>query len=357
MSDRTLVMTLLARNEADIIDAQLAFHLSAGVDFIVATDNRRTTARTRSSSARSARVVSTSFASRRRHAPGGVGHAHGAPRGDRAGCRLGHQLRRGRVLVAAWRHAEGGLRDDSGAVRRRAGMLAALPASTRGRAVLRGADDRPSLQAGVLGRQADDLPRTSEGRASRRRGRRDRGRESQRRAGTGLEPFRAWHPIEVLHFSLRSASTAEEQESWRIGSSRPTTIPRSTECAYAARAAERARCASTPRRSSTTRRRARTRGRQARGRHEAARRAPGVARPRRGASTSHPRRLQPACRSRLPTSASRQRSRRKPRLSSRSTAMVRAEAPCRCARGRLESLETTDVREGRRSREGSQRPT
>ena len=34
-----LVMTLLARNEADIVDAQLAFHLNAGIDFVVATDN------------------------------------------------------------------------------------------------------------------------------------------------------------------------------------------------------------------------------------------------------------------------------------------------------------------------------
>ena len=32
-------MTLLARNEADIIDAHVAFHLNAGVDLILAIDN------------------------------------------------------------------------------------------------------------------------------------------------------------------------------------------------------------------------------------------------------------------------------------------------------------------------------
>ena len=35
-----LVQTLVVRDEADIIDAHLAYHLNAGVDFIIATDHR-----------------------------------------------------------------------------------------------------------------------------------------------------------------------------------------------------------------------------------------------------------------------------------------------------------------------------
>lgn len=37
-----LVMTLLVKNEADILDAQLAFHLNAGVDHVIATDHGST---------------------------------------------------------------------------------------------------------------------------------------------------------------------------------------------------------------------------------------------------------------------------------------------------------------------------
>src|SRR5437867_2979105 len=35
-----IVMTLMARDEADIVDEHLRYHLDAGVDFVVATDHR-----------------------------------------------------------------------------------------------------------------------------------------------------------------------------------------------------------------------------------------------------------------------------------------------------------------------------
>lgn len=37
-----LVQTLLVRDEADVVDAQIAYHLGAGVDFVIATDHEST---------------------------------------------------------------------------------------------------------------------------------------------------------------------------------------------------------------------------------------------------------------------------------------------------------------------------
>ena len=95
-------MTLLARDEIDIVDSWLAFHLNAGADFVVATDNRSEDGTTEvlERYARDGPRPPDPRAGRG-PPPGRVGDANGAPRGDRVRRRLGDQLRRGRVLVAA----------------------------------------------------------------------------------------------------------------------------------------------------------------------------------------------------------------------------------------------------------------
>ena len=38
----TVVMLLVVRDDADVVDAQIAFHLSLGIDFVYATDHEST---------------------------------------------------------------------------------------------------------------------------------------------------------------------------------------------------------------------------------------------------------------------------------------------------------------------------
>ena len=168
----------------------------------------RTTGRPRSSSATSGPDVSTSSASRRRHAARTVGDAHGSARGDRARRGLGDQLGRRRVLVAARRDAEGRPR---AAFRDRYGVV-------RGcwRHFLPRPDDDP-----FFAEPDDRSPRGPRSPATSRRSstltRRLRigpippSRSSAGNhyaSGTWLDPLRGWYPIEVLHFSIAVRSSS-----------------------------------------------------------------------------------------------------------------------------------------------------
>ena len=97
-----VVLTLLVRDEADIVDACIRYHLERGVDLVIATDHRSvdgTTDILRELRAR--RDAAPLPRGRRDPRAGGVGDADGPCGCNRARSGLGRQLRRGRVLVAA----------------------------------------------------------------------------------------------------------------------------------------------------------------------------------------------------------------------------------------------------------------
>ena len=101
-----LVQTLVVRDEADIVDAQIAYHLNAGVDFVLATDHDRIDGTTEILESYERDGQSAEDPGRRASAGGATGARNGAARGDGARRRLGDQHRCGRVLGAAQRYVE-----------------------------------------------------------------------------------------------------------------------------------------------------------------------------------------------------------------------------------------------------------
>ena len=101
-----IVMTIAVRNEADIVEENLRYHLGAGVNFIIATDHRSEDGTTEILERYEARRPAPPDPRDRRGLPADrVGDADGQACGYELRRRLGDQRRYRRILVASQRHA------------------------------------------------------------------------------------------------------------------------------------------------------------------------------------------------------------------------------------------------------------
>ena len=202
-------MTLLARNEADIVDAQIAFHLHSGVDFVIATDNASTDGTTeileRYEHAGCLRLLRDEGSDMRQaewvtrmarlaateHAADWVINSDADefwwPRGGSLKDVLATVPERYGVLRGCWRHFLP-RPDDGGFFADRMTVRLATPAHPGAKETVFHAHQKVAHRAHAeieieAGNHNAEAP--------------------------GLEPLRAWHPLEVLHFSFRSAAQME----------------------------------------------------------------------------------------------------------------------------------------------------
>lgn len=207
-----VVMTLLVRDEADIVDAQLAFHLNAGVDFVIATDNRSEDGTTeileryeRAGCLQLIREVGEATRQSewvthmaRMAADIGADWVLNAdadefwwPRGGSLKDVFTAIPERYGVVRGCWRHFPP--RPDAGTdsfFAERMTVRLSRPAHPGDKATIYHAHQK-------VAHRADPNVTVETG--------------NHDIVGDRLQPIRAWHPIEVLHFSLRSRSQLERK--------------------------------------------------------------------------------------------------------------------------------------------------
>ena len=206
-----LVMTLLVRDEADIVDAQLAYHLHAGVDHVIAMDHgssdgtteileryeragvltllREPAAELRQAEwvTRMARLAATEL---------GADWVINAdadefwwPCGGSLKDVLGSIPRRFGVVRGCWRHFVPRSDDDSFFAERMTVRLAA-PAHPGAKETIFHAHQKVAHRA----HQAVEVAAGNHDASA-----------------PGVEPLRFWYPLEVLHFSFRSVAQLERK--------------------------------------------------------------------------------------------------------------------------------------------------
>jgi hypothetical protein len=206
-----LAMTLLARDEEDVVDAQIAFHLHAGVDFVVAIDNASSDGTTeileRYERAGVLRLIREPADDMRQDAwVTGMARLaatdHGAdwvinsdadefwwPRGGSLKDVLATVPDRFGVVRGCWRHFLPRPADGEFFAERMTVRLA-TPADPGDKETIFHAHQKVAHRAHAAveierGNHNADAP--------------------------GLVPLRAWHPIEVMHFSFRSLAQLERK--------------------------------------------------------------------------------------------------------------------------------------------------
>ena len=206
-----LVLTLLARDEADIVDAQIAFHLNAGVDFVVATDNRSQDGTTE---------ILESYARE--------GYLH-LIREDGDDLRMGEWVTRMARMAAADFSADWVINSDADEFYWPRGsdlkeMLAAIP-SRYGlvrafvRTFLPRLDDDVFFAEAMTVRLTPQAPmnhpatifRPGAKLVHRADPNVNVGHGTHTLSGTSLVPLRGWYPLELLHFPFRTARQSERK--------------------------------------------------------------------------------------------------------------------------------------------------
>jgi glycosyl transferase family 2 len=199
-----LVATVLARDEADIIDAQVAFHLNAGVDFVIATDNN-----SRDGTTEVLEGYERAGVLRLIKEPAeGLRQGEWVTRMARMAAReLGADWVINSDADEFWWPRGGTLKDVLGAVPPQYGFVQAFWRSF----VPRPDDDRPFAERMTvrLSQHAPINDPTSFYRPVTKVAHRADpdvvvGRGNHDLIGGTLRPLATWHPIEVLHFPQRS---------------------------------------------------------------------------------------------------------------------------------------------------------
>jgi hypothetical protein len=196
-----LVQTLLVRDEADVVDAQIAFHLEAGVDFVIATDNRSEDGTTEILE----RYERDGHLHLIREAGDDLRQSEWVTRMARlAATDFGADWVLNTDADEFWWPQESSLKD----------VLAAIPPRF---GVVRGAwrnfvprpDDGRSFSERMTTRLARPAfhhhPLSTHSKSAHRAVADVRiGRGNHEAFGEGLHPLRGWYPFEVLHFPVRS---------------------------------------------------------------------------------------------------------------------------------------------------------